>query len=162
MENKEIKITPPTGYTIYEENSTFECVKSKKKQLTYEDIAEKLFYCSNKRYFISPDGDIYNWMGGFDIYDPNNAISEKQLEKLLAINKLMNVAKYLNNDWKPDWSNEREIKYFIFINSHNALLIDDNISCNRGIVYFRKRELAQQAINILGEDTIRLALSTDW
>lgn len=26
-----------------------------------------------------------------------------QIEKILAINQLMNIAKYYNGDWEPDW-----------------------------------------------------------
>lgn len=33
MEQKEIKITVPEGYEIDKENSTFECIKFKKKAL---------------------------------------------------------------------------------------------------------------------------------
>lgn len=35
MNTKEIKITVPEGYEIDKENSTFECIKFRKKVLTY-------------------------------------------------------------------------------------------------------------------------------
>lgn len=161
METKEMKIVPPEGYEIDRENSTFECIKFNKKSLTYEGVAKELFE-STTSYYITSTGKIAKNEYNCYYKDPNTATSKKQLEKLLAINKLMNVAKYLNGDWKPDWNNEREVKYSIFINSHNTLCISDYTTCNSGIVYFKRRELAQQAIDILGGDTIRLALSTDW
>lgn len=33
--------------------------------------------------------------------------------KLIALDKLMNIAKYYNGDWEPDW-NTRESKYYIY------------------------------------------------
>jgi len=162
---KEIKITPPEGYVIDKENSTFECIKFKKKKPTYGEIARELFY-RKESFYISDSG--YNINGGFVnegydnwLYNKTRATSEKQLEKLLAINKLMNVAKYLNGDWKPDWEN-CEDKYYIAIDENNTLYIFPMDCNNMGSVYFKSKELAQQAIDILGEDTIRLVLSTDW
>lgn len=165
METKEMKIVPPEGYEIDKENSTFECVKFKpiKKDLTYEDVAIKLF-CNNHCFHINQRGVITYCEKVFDYVSqmPNNCTSEKQAGKLLAINKLMNVAKYLNGeDWKPDWDNEDELKYFI--NKNRAGIYVSRNNCNNfSIVYFKSKEDAQQAIEILGEETIRLALSTDW
>lgn len=75
----------------------------------------------------------------------------------------MNVAKYLNGDWKPNWDEVDERKYFIY-----TCLIDSYIGVKSAtihmydIVYFKSEELARQAIEILGEQTIKTALSTDW
>lgn len=160
METKEMKIIPPEGYEIDESNSTFECIKFKKKALTYEDVARELFI-GKRYYYIDFGGDILpdTHCKNEDLRCGNLAASEKQLEKLLAINKLMNLAKYLNGSWKPDW-NKRN--YFITINSYNTIIIDYNSDNIRSAAYFSTGALAKQAIDILGEDTIRLALSTDW
>lgn len=89
METKELKIQVPEGYEIDKENSTFECIKFKpiKKCLTYDDVAKELFKGRNKyiHAFSASDG-----------WKESVCTSDKQVEKLLAINKLMNVAKYLN------------------------------------------------------------------
>lgn len=162
METKKLKINIPEGYEIDKENSTFECIKFKKKDLTYEDIAISLFN-NKKTYFIDEYGEIKSVeLEGTATIDYTNCTSEKQAEKLLAINQLMNVAKYLNGSWKPNWTNDKECKYYICINSdqvidiwHTDVIISNNI-------YFKSHKLAEQAIKILGEDTIRLALSTDW
>lgn len=164
METKEMKIVPPEGYEIDRENSTFECVKFKpiKKDLTYEDVAEKLFLKKDV-YYIDNDGRIILLKGALRLtaINSNNCTSHKQGGKLLAINKLMNVAKYLNCGWEPDWDNEDELKYFI--NKNRAGIYVSRNNCNNfSIVYFKTKESAQQAIDILGEETIRFALSTDW
>lgn len=75
----------------------------------------------------------------------------------------MNVAKYLNGNWKPNWNNEDEKKYIIFIDEQcNRIVINCKYIVNMSIVYFQTEELAKKAIDILGEGTIKLALSTDW
>lgn len=163
METKEFKIQVPEGYEIDKENSTFDCIKFKsiKKVLTYEDVAEELF--KNKKSYYP---DIYGRtcsavIGNSQLSDANNCTSEKQVEKLLAINKLMNVAKYLNGGWQPNWENSNERKYYISMNGSNVeVLMVIRSHCVE--VYFKTSELVKQAIEILGEETIKLALSTDW
>lgn len=167
METKEVKIQVPEGYEIDKENSTLECIKFKpiKKSLTYyEDVAEKLFLDINAYRidgFGNIDGCLYHCKR--NCFIPNICTSEKQAEKLIAINMLMNVAKYLNGDWKPDWDKPQEKKYYIKVDAYPYnLKVDFNLCYRDGNTYFKAEELAKQAIEILGEDTIKLALSTDW
>lgn len=152
---KEIKIIPPEGYVIDEENSTFECIKFKhdKDHLTYDDIAEKLF--PKDGFYVNPCPK------NIKCHHLNNYASYKQNLRLSVISKLMNVAKYLNGDWKPDWNNNTEDKWFLGIKD-NKIYTDSIITYNSGLVYFKTKELAQKAIKILGEDVIHLALSTDY
>lgn len=165
METKELKIQVPEGYEIDKENSTFECVRFKpiKKDLTYEDVVKELFD-GNDNYYINAISKVKKASVLRTHSGANNFTSKKQAEKLLAINKLMNVAKYLNDDWKPDWNDGGGTKYFLGIKEHFCRAIYIGFTCNYNfsIVYFKTRALAQQAIDILGEETIRLALSTDW
>lgn len=163
METKEMKIVPPEGYEIDRENSTFECIKFKpiKKTLTYEDVAKELF-CDQWGYYLMGDGCIGNSFTRYSFPNFNNCTSKEQAEKLLAINNLMNVAKYLNGYWKPNWDANKKIKFYIYINEYNEVTISSTFHYNVSVVYFKSKEDAQQAIDILGEETIRLALSTDW
>lgn len=160
---KQITITVPDNCELKQDGNTYTIVK-KEKKLTYEDIADKMLLNEAYHYFINSDGKIFNTKNSSSNYKlPNIALSKKQLEKLLAINKLMNVAKYLNGDWQPNWINESEGKYYIQIdNVCNDLHIDWTGLFNCSIVYFKSEELAEQAIDILGEETIRLALCTDY
>lgn len=41
MKTKELKVQVPEGYEIDKENSTFECIKFKKKSVTIMDIMDK-------------------------------------------------------------------------------------------------------------------------
>lgn len=91
-----------------------------------------------------------------------NCTSKKQLDKLYAINKLMNVQKYLEKGWQPDWEDINMRKCFIYINKDNEIRTDVSFLLTCGDIYFSSYENAQKAIEILGEDVIRQALSTDW
>lgn len=158
MNTKEIKITVPEGYEIDKENSTFECIKFKKKGLTYEDVAEKLF--KNKRtYFLGALANITDYTpenGG--VYLPNQAPSKKQLQRLLAINKLMNVAEYLNEGWKPGWEDSFRKWYIYYDHDVKSLMVECNLAHQHSSVYFQSEELAKGAIEILGEEEVKLAL----
>lgn len=158
MNTKEIKITVPEGYEIDRKNSTFECIKFKKKGLTYENIAEKLF--KNKRtYFIGAMSNISDYAPeGNGVYLPNQAPSKKQLQRLLAINKLMNVAEYLNEGWKPDWTDSTHKWYLLWRASSKKFDITGLCCTQYTGPVFRTPDLALQAIDILGEDEVKLAL----
>lgn len=162
---KQITITVPDNCELKQDGNTYTVVeKEKEKKLTYDDIARKLFCKDNLVAFIDVNGiinDVVNLnFTDDDIIAPNSCTSKKQAEKLLAINKLMNVAKYLNGDWQPDWNRPDE-KYFIL--SDNSVLTIQSVSSIQCLdIYFKSEELAEQAIEILGEETIKLALCTDY
>lgn len=164
METKEMKIVPPDGYEIDRENSTLECIKFKPidKKLTYEDVAKELFKDKVICYINAVGAVGKGKVEKEYVLYPNNCTSKEQAEKLIAINKLMNVVKYLNGDWSPDWEdNNNEFKYYIN-HYHKVINISYTSHYNSSNVYFKSEELARQAIEILGEETIKLALSTDW
>lgn len=157
METNKLTIIPPEGMEAYQEGNEIKFRPINK--LTYNDIAKELFY--NKRtYYITNQGNLQTYFPANSYDNFNNSTSDKQLKKLLAINKLMNVAKYLNGDWQPNWNDGNEIKYFVLVISGIEIL--DTFTYNYSPVYFQTKALAQQAIEILGEETIKLALSTDW
>ena len=98
METKEVKIDIPKGYEIDKENSTFECIKfkSSKEYTTYKDVCVNLF-AEKYRYYIDSFGVIYSTQLKAFISSPNMAPIKKQLERLLALNQLMNIAYYYND-----------------------------------------------------------------
>lgn len=121
------------------------------KPLTYEDVSRELF--GNKKFMTVEC----------------HFTSYQQAKKLLAINKLLNVAKFLNKNedgtpWKPDEANVDEFwtlgicKY----NDEIETICVGNYDFRTEIVYFRTEELGNQAVVILGKDVVRLALSSDW
>lgn len=165
METKIINIKDicPEGYKLDKERSTLDNLVFI-EDINYNYVSEKLFYRKHG-YYCDSCGHIRS----IDVIDYgcqkylNMCTSEKQAKKLLAINQLMNVSKYLNGNWKPNWNDYKEKKYTIYFEENNTkIVINVNYSINNGMACFKTRELAQKAIDILGKETIKLALSTDW
>jgi len=84
--------------------------------------------------------------------------SKEQLESILALNKLCNVAKYLNEGWLPDFADGKTNKWRIYIN-YGKLETSNNQTVSEGTVYFKSSDLARKAIEILGEEEIKKALT---
>lgn len=159
MEKKELTITPPEGYEIDRENSTFEHIvfKEIKNQMTYVDVAKKLFK-GKTTYFISDSG-IGTFQCGEGFANYGNCVTINQAKWIIALNKLQNVAIYLNNGWKPNLNDSNELKCFLkYSHSSKSLNIGFYYVSNNGTVYFKSEELAKQAIEILGEETVKTAL----
>ena len=71
----------------------------------------------------------------------------------------MNVANYLNGDWKADWDNSSETKWCLFFDHSKKQIVASNWqSSHYGCVHFKSEELAHQAIEILGEEEVKKAL----
>ena len=157
---KKITITVPDNCELKQDGNTYTIVE-KEKKLTYKDVAKKLF--NNCCCYIDSDGsikDVKNLSASPN--DLTNCVTRRQAKKLLAINQLMNVAKYLNGDWQPDWFNESIAKYFIHLDKNENIKINFVVRTHYSSICFKSEELAQQAIEILGEETIKLALCTDY
>lgn len=165
MENKTFKITAPEGYEIDREKSTIDEIvfKPVKKKLTYEDVAKELF-AGNTAYYINKNGYIRESVNGESFsYDLNNCVSRKQAEKLLALNMMMNVAKYLNGGWQVG-DQRRYERYYWVLNASDKHLDLHMIQSSEinGNVYFKSQEAAREALEILGEDVVKTALSVDY
>lgn len=96
METKELKIEAPKGYEIDKERSTFERIifKPINKNITYKDVCANIF--TEQGYYINSWGVIKFNTLGIDKVNGNNATNEHQLERLLALNQLLNIAEYYN------------------------------------------------------------------
>lgn len=147
METKEIKINVPEGYEIDEENSTFECIKFKpiKKELTYKDVAEELF--PKNLFSVDIHGRIFEMSSPGSKIDINNATNKKQLERLFALNLLLNIAEYYN---KKSPKEEKKIHCINFDKRNLEYFVQDYTSSIvvRGLVpIFNNREDAKAVIN---------------
>lgn len=159
METNNLTIIPPEGMEWYQDGDKIKFRPIEK--LTYDSIAYNLFYRKSTYRINSLDAIICGISNNYML--SQNCTSVKQAKKLLAINKLMNIAKYLNGNWKPNWDNIEEDKFYIRYNqASHTLQVGTASILYSDIVYFKSEKLAQQAIEILGEETVKLALSTDW
>lgn len=134
-------------------------VETQEKFITYDDILKELFL-----------DKIASWVGQSKIYtstigranydDQNNCTTEAQAKRLLAFNKLQNIAKYLNGDWKPDFDGHQE-------NWNICKEGDDYLALWTGTtehpsVYFKSEEATNRAIRLMGKDSLNDLFSTDW
>lgn len=129
------------------------------KELTYEDVAYSLFLMK-KSFYPGAGGTIPSSFfdsRGQCITDPDNAPTEQQVKQLFALNKLFNVAYYLNEGWVPDWKNGKEDKFFIGMKFNTLHVGSAYYFSQTGIPYFKSENLARKAIKILGEVKIKEA-----
>jgi len=115
-----------------------------------EEIMHSLYF-KKEAFFVDMFGKIksihttlYN--------DRNNCTSKEHIDKWLAINDLLNVACFLNQNWQPDWENKKEQKYTFSIKEGNISI--QKVKYPVSIVYFPSESLAQQAIDILGNEKL--------
>jgi len=161
-----IEINIPKGFEIDNVKSNFskgiiEFKPVEKKKLSYEDVARELFIKNKVAYYVSSQGNVeyISITSGETAHLRNNATSKEQLECLMAYNKLRNVAEYLNGGRKMLWENQFMEKYYIFYNWFLKRIKVDSVSnTQRSEVYFASKELAEEAIAILGEEEIKKAL----
>lgn len=91
----------------------------KKKDITYEEIV-KLGFCVNSEIGI----------------------------KAQAIAQLINIAKYYNGDWEPDWNNRNEDKCFIYYRyTRDEYAVDADLTDVANTIYFKNDVDAQAVID---------------
>lgn len=152
-----IEIEIPNNKEIdWEASAKQKQIVFKDKQLTYEDVCKELFkngYC-----YAYSHGILANGINMDMASSPLNAKTRHQLECILAKNKLANIAKYLNGDWRPALD---DTWYWLSVSISNTVIVDswpNRYSSDTGKIYFKSFKLAKQAIEILGEETVKLAL----
>lgn len=162
---KTITIEAPKGHEIDLELSNLKegkiVFKEVKVNLVYENIANELFK-GKSSYYICGNGAITTYES--TPTNPNNSMTRVQLESILALNKLCNVAKYLNGDWLPDKGRNGNnwfllLQYEDMQGMYQTLTVGRHGTVQHSCVYFKTKELAKQAIEILGEKEIRKALT---
>ena len=80
----------------------------------------------------------------------------KYQSKCITFRKLLEVANYLNGDWKPDWNNQEQYKYVIAYNHTEKTFDTDYFRyLSENTVYFSSKENAKKAIEIIGEEELK-------
>ena len=97
----------------------------KKKVITYKDVEDTL-----------------------NLEKDRILINTNDISKLRNLNKLMDIAKFYNGDWKPEWNNRDEDKNYIYYGyTQNEYYVDDANTYNHGIVYFKNKADAQAVVD---------------
>lgn len=126
--------------------------------ITYDDILKALFF-KKKIYWAYKDGIDSDMASPSNYKDVDNCTSEAQVKRLIAFNKLQNIAKYLNGGWKPNFKDHSKNWY---IYKDILCCVTFNYTTNQGTVYFKNADLAEEAIQLMGEDSLNDLFSTDW
>lgn len=127
IKDNKLTINIPEGMKIDIENSDLKAgvIKFMKKRITYKDVYNRL-----------------NILGKHIVVTPNN------IQKLIAIGKLLDIARYYNGDWKPDWSNKEEEKWNIYYSNLDSVYdISSDRLVSSNTVYFKHKEDAQAVID---------------
>ena len=127
--------------------------------ITYDDVLKELYY-KKTAYWVSSSNIKHATTGEGSYNDINNCASEAQCKRMVAFNKLQNIAKYLNNGWYPDFPGSNN--YTICKNYACGYSLIGNRKCQAGAIYFRTKDLANEAIRLMGEESLNDLFSTDW
>ena len=128
MENNQLTIDIPEGMEIDLENSDLAkgIVRFKQSIITYEDVEDTLKLGINCKSIM---------------------VNKNNVSKLIALSKLMNIAKYYNGDWNPNWGSLMEPKYYIYYNTRSNIYgVANASSTNYSNIYFRLDKDAQAVI----------------
>lgn len=126
--------------------------------ITYDDICKKLFF--NKTAHWVRGKNIEEGVIRESYKDSDNCTSVAQVKRVVAFNKLQNIAKYLNKGWKPDFCNTE--KKWAIIKSVEGFSPKYIRMINDANVYFKSKNLANEAIRLMGEESLNDLFSTDW
>lgn len=135
-------------------------IKEEEKPIIDDDICKSLFL-NNKIYWAYKDG-LYTEIASPSNYnDVDNCISKGQVKRLNAYNKLMNIVKYLNHGWKPNFTDGTQ-NWFIDEEHFGEYKAKFTYSGKYVIVFFKTKSLENEIIRLMGEESLNDLFSTDW
>lgn len=125
LDNK-LVIDIPKGMEVDVEKSDLKAgiIAFKKKEISYADVLSAL--------------------AGKGVCPADIKVPEMIAGKIIALARLMTIAKYYNGDWKPD-RNSQEYKHNIMRTSEYGITSCGNY--NEGAIYFKNKEDAQAVID---------------
>ena len=126
--------------------------------ITYDDICKELFLGKTAYWVRSNNIDEGVTRASYD--DIDNCASKAQAKRLVAFNKLQNIAKYLNEGWKPNFDGNHT--NWNIIKDNDTFIAMHTMVLNKACVYFKSEDLTKEAIRIMGEDSLNDLFSTDW
>lgn len=137
METRELVITIPQGYEIDKENSTFECIKFKKKQVinTWKDI-KRIEGC-----FINNHSEIRKLELPInkDCFDRNVFISERYAKSALALAQISQLMPYYGGEiTDEEWEKDN---YIYTIEVSNGKIYESWCKTKHLIAFHTKKQL---------------------
>lgn len=127
--------------------------------ITYDEVLKELYY-KKTAYWVNNTRISYAITNENGYNDINNCASEAQCKRMVAFNKLQNIAKYLNKGWKPDFrSPEKKWSIVKDGESYSPVYV---LARNDANVYFKSKDLALEAIRLMGDESLNDLFKTDW
>lgn len=159
MKEKSVKITPPEGYEVDKEKSSFNeivfrAVSERKLPKTWEELDDI------KGHYVNEFCSIFALSGGFANDDNRNVFpTREEAEASLALAQLCQLRDRYNGGWKANWKNKKEDKYCIqidgdkiradvFCGFRHTLSFETSALCNEFIENFT--DLIEKAKPLLG------------
>lgn len=132
--------------------------ETQEKPITYDDVLKEL-YLGKTAYRIYDKSIESGKQSSYNFEDAVNCTSVAQAKRMVAFNKLQNIAKYLNKGWQPNFRDNSK-KWSIC--KYICYSTQCTIETNEGNVYFKSADLADEAIRLMGEYSLNDLFTTDW
>ena len=133
--------------------------ETQEKPITYDDVLKEL-YLGKTAYWVYDKSIESGKQSSYNFEDAVNCTSVAQAKRMVAFNKLQNIAKYLNGDWKPDFDGNHE--NWSITKTGDDFLATYTRNVNKANVYFKSKDLTFEAIRLMGEYSLNDLFSTDW
>lgn len=128
--------------------------------ITYDDILKELYLNKTAYWTCGEKAIAQRIQCSIEHKDSVNCTSEAQARRMAAFNKLQNIAKYLNNGWKPKFGCDEE--NWAIVKEEEGFVPRYNMRTNDGSVYLKSYDLVLEAIRLMGEESLNDLFSTDW
>ena len=132
--------------------------ETQEKPITYDDVLKEL-YLGKTAYWIYDKSIESGKQSSYNFEDAVNCTSVAQAKRMVAFNKLQNIAKYLNKGWQPNFRDNSK-KWSIC--KYICYGTQCTIETNEGNVYFKSADLADEAIRLMGEESLNDLFNEDW
>ena len=143
--DKEVKIIPPEGYEVDEENSTFECIKFKsiKPQLptTWEEFCDTHKVQQGESWVTTQGVESQNSSiprCRFTLSHKNILPTKELAVAMEALCQLIQLRECYNDGWEPDWTNS---KWKFCLTTVKNNIVKESLTSANTIMSFKSEEL---------------------
>lgn len=139
---KTLKITPPEGYEIDYYKSTFDEIVFKEVKKRLPDSWGELE--SVRGYYVCNNSivETTSWEVA-DLRNKNIFHSEAEAKASIALAQLSQLRAVARGGWVPDWEDDNNVKWTIYIDAKNILDVNNFYYVNR-YLSFQSKEIAQE------------------
>ena len=149
---------------IDELKEELEKLRKKPYEISYPEDGTEMYYIDDytgeleeKTFDICDDYDKRLYEIGLLFYTKEEG--EQFLKEQTLIKKIKCWAKEQQGDWKPDWSDTNQCKYYITYDCEDEFIsVGSNIYYNSllKLPYFKSREIAQACIDEFGDEILEV------